>query len=50
MGGFFVSDVEGDDWSLVSFLWDYVMWFDDELGWMGGGCDEFGIYLICVDF
>lgn len=44
-GGLFVSDDDGEHWSLVESLWHRP----ERLGWFGGGYDAPGIHSICVD-
>lgn len=44
-GGLFVSDDDGEHWTLVESLWSRP----ERLGWFGGGYDAPGIHSICID-
>ena len=44
-GGLFRSDDAGQNWELVTGLWDRP----ERTGWFGGGADLPGIHSICID-
>lgn len=48
-GGMFVSDDDGDQFTLVESLWNHPSRTDADLPWMGGGRDEAAIHSICID-